>query len=334
MSEKIFALLLRLYPACFRARYGEESLQLLRDRLRDETGILARVRLVFDLLTDTAIALPRAHRLPIPAISAASAGSLNGLPSFSVLEPQSLRPAALVLASIIGITSAATFAVVLQYAGINHASRLAIVEQHAAAERRWTNGGFLGRPLPPPPPPPSYDMLETPMDPPPPSVSPHPASTSTSPANSTRSAPAARPAAIPGPSANNLQSGPARELTPIILVPVLGPETQTGPAIPLPALEKQLGIVPETTDRGPASRSPSRPTPVQPYANTGKRRSIVVLNPTTEPPPCPATTSETGSNSSINPASSAASARKSLPCSKSPKSPTASASPASAAAPK
>ncbi len=331
MSEKIFALLLRLYPAHFRARYGEESLQLLRDRLRDETGFLARLRLVFDLFTDTAIALPRIHSMP--AISAAVATS-SGLPSFSVLEPQSLRPATLVLASIIGISGCGTFAILLRYAGINHASRLAQIENRAAIERRWTNGGFLGTPMPPPPPPPSYDMLETPIDTPAPSASPHPARTSTSPANATRSAPAARLAPIPGPSANNLQPGPARELTPLIMVPVLGHETQTGPAIPLPALEKQFGILPETTSPVPANHTPSRATPAQPFAKPAGRRSIVVLNPTAELPPCPSTTSETGSNSSINPASSATSARKSPPCSKSRKSPTASANPASTAAPK
>lgn len=333
MSEKIFALLLRLYPAHFRARYGEESLQLLRDRLRDEPGLLARLRLWFDLLTDTAIALPRIHSMPAPALSAAAVAPSNGLPSFGVLEPQSLRPAALVLASIIGISGCGTFAILLRFAGINHASRLAQIEKRAAIERRWTNGGFLGRPLPPPPPPPSYDMLETPMDTSPPSISPHPA-TSASPANSTRSAPAATPAPIPGPAANNLQPGPPRELTPLIMVPVLGPETQTGPAIPLPALEKQFGILPETPSPVPANHAPSRATSAQPFAKPAGRRSIVVLNPSTERPPCPATTSETGSNSSINPASSAASARMSPPCSKSPKSPTASANPASIAAPK
>jgi hypothetical protein len=156
MSEKLFALLLRLYPAHFRSRFGEESLQLLRDRLRDERGLRARLLLAFDLLSDTALALPRAHRMPAPAIVPAAAASSSGPPSFRLLEAQSLRPSALFLASIIGFTAIATFAVLLRYAGINHASRLAIIEKHAAADRRFTNGGFLGKYVPPPPPPPSF----------------------------------------------------------------------------------------------------------------------------------------------------------------------------------
>ena len=325
MSEKIFALLLRLYPASFRAQYGDESLQLLRDRLRDETGILARLRLVFDLFTDTAVALPRVHRTPAPALSAAAA---SGLPSFAPLEPQSMRPAALVLAWIIGFTGLVTFGVMLRYAGINHASRLAIVEQRAAAQRRWTNGGFLGTPDPPPPPPPSYDMLQTPPDTPPATPLPQPTGVSPSPAPATRSAPATKPTPIPGHTANSPQTRQAQPPTPIIMVPVL-PGVHPPDAIPLPALEKQFGVVPL-----PARQSPSYAAPAQPFAKPTGRRSIVVMNPTAELPPCPSTTSETGSNSSINPASSAASAQKSHPCSKLPRSPTASASPASTVAPK
>jgi hypothetical protein len=38
MSEKIYAWLLRLYPSHFRDRYGEEALQLFRDRAAHERG--------------------------------------------------------------------------------------------------------------------------------------------------------------------------------------------------------------------------------------------------------------------------------------------------------
>src|SRR5579863_6039595 len=62
MSEKIFALLLRLYPAGFRRRYGEEATRLLRDRLNDERGFARRLRLWFDLLVDCATGLPQAYR--------------------------------------------------------------------------------------------------------------------------------------------------------------------------------------------------------------------------------------------------------------------------------
>src|SRR5215813_10551580 len=51
MSEKIFRLLVHLYPSHFRQEYGEEAVPLFRDRTRDETGVWPSVRLWFDLLT-------------------------------------------------------------------------------------------------------------------------------------------------------------------------------------------------------------------------------------------------------------------------------------------
>ena len=42
MSEKIYACLLRLYPARFREQYEAEALQLFQDRMRDERGLLAK----------------------------------------------------------------------------------------------------------------------------------------------------------------------------------------------------------------------------------------------------------------------------------------------------
>jgi hypothetical protein len=68
MSEKIYAWLLRLYPSHFREKYGEEALQLLRDRARDETGFLRTLRLWLDLLTDLVISIPREYRYVRPAL--------------------------------------------------------------------------------------------------------------------------------------------------------------------------------------------------------------------------------------------------------------------------
>ena len=38
MSEKIYGLLLKLYPGHFRRKYGDEALRLVRDRAHDEKG--------------------------------------------------------------------------------------------------------------------------------------------------------------------------------------------------------------------------------------------------------------------------------------------------------
>ena len=87
MSEKIYALLLRLCPSHFRVSYGEAALQLFRDRARDEKGFFPTVRLWLDLLADLAISVPREYRRVPQALLAASASQrLGGAPSFFVLE--------------------------------------------------------------------------------------------------------------------------------------------------------------------------------------------------------------------------------------------------------
>jgi hypothetical protein len=62
MSEKIYALLLKLYPARFRADYGASVMHLFRDRLREESGMLRRFRFWVDMITDLVISIPREHR--------------------------------------------------------------------------------------------------------------------------------------------------------------------------------------------------------------------------------------------------------------------------------
>jgi hypothetical protein len=72
MSENIYACLLRLFPSHFREDYGDEALQLFRDRVRDEKGFFLRVRLWLDLLADLAISVPRQYRYVRPALSGAA----------------------------------------------------------------------------------------------------------------------------------------------------------------------------------------------------------------------------------------------------------------------
>ena len=88
MSEKLYALLLRLYPARFRRNWEEDALQLFRDRLQDERGTFRRLRLWFDVLGDLAVSAPREHRrAPVAAPVQAEAHL------FQVLEMEPPRPA-------------------------------------------------------------------------------------------------------------------------------------------------------------------------------------------------------------------------------------------------
>ena len=85
MSERLYALLLHLYPTQFQARYADEAMELFRDRSRAETGPLRRLRLWFDLARDLILSLLQIHWQSHPAIPHPAAQALHGLPGFQVL---------------------------------------------------------------------------------------------------------------------------------------------------------------------------------------------------------------------------------------------------------
>jgi Clp amino terminal domain, pathogenicity island component len=61
MSEKIYAWMLKLYPARFRQEYEVSAMQLFRDRLRAERGFSRRLRFWLDVIADFVVSLPREH---------------------------------------------------------------------------------------------------------------------------------------------------------------------------------------------------------------------------------------------------------------------------------
>jgi hypothetical protein len=117
MSEKIYTLLLRLFPSHFRKEYGDDALQLFRDRARDEKGITPRLRLWFDLLADLAISVPREYFYAEPEFIAASGQRLNAGPSFYFMRHESPRPGALLLGTLLALTALATFSTFLSEGG-------------------------------------------------------------------------------------------------------------------------------------------------------------------------------------------------------------------------
>jgi hypothetical protein len=62
----------------------EDALQLFRDRLRDETGFLRRLRLWLDLFLDLAVSVPLQYASPERAFARASVPHTPGIPLFSV----------------------------------------------------------------------------------------------------------------------------------------------------------------------------------------------------------------------------------------------------------
>jgi hypothetical protein len=118
MSEKIYTWLLRLYPSQFREAYGEEALQLFRDRLRDEKGFFPRLRLWLDLLADLAISVPHQYLQFEPALGGSSAlQRLYGTPSFFVLGDESPRPGALFGGGVASLAALCAFSILLVHPG-------------------------------------------------------------------------------------------------------------------------------------------------------------------------------------------------------------------------
>jgi hypothetical protein len=102
MSEKIYIRFLRLFPPHFRGAYGEEALQLFRDRADHERGFFKRLRLWLDLLMDLAISLPGQYGRRPPAVLAQSSGDL---PSLGMIEDGLPRIDALLLGAVLSLAA-------------------------------------------------------------------------------------------------------------------------------------------------------------------------------------------------------------------------------------
>ncbi|MDR3742278.1 MAG: S41 family peptidase [Terracidiphilus sp.] len=139
MSEKIYALLLRLYPADFRRMYGDEALQLVRDRMRDEQGVWAKARLWWDLLADFAATAPREYgNVPAQLAGAAAGQRVGGGPSFWILEDEPMRAGTWVWASVFSLLLVGTSAVMMDHAGGHPLGSFRGAGRDAAGQVRWT----------------------------------------------------------------------------------------------------------------------------------------------------------------------------------------------------
>jgi hypothetical protein len=116
MSEKMYTRLLRLYPSSFRRLYEGEALQLVRDRLRDETGFFKRARLWWDLIADVLTGLTQAYRNSYAATEAASLSlNVEGVPSFKVLDKEPLERGSIVVGSTLSLAVLGVFGFVLSH---------------------------------------------------------------------------------------------------------------------------------------------------------------------------------------------------------------------------
>jgi hypothetical protein len=114
MSEKMYARLLRLYPLAFRKEYQSDALQLIRDRLRDETGFFNRARLWWDLATDILTGLPQAYGNSYARTeSAPLSANAQSVPSFRILDAEPLLPGSILIAASLSLVALAAFGYLL-----------------------------------------------------------------------------------------------------------------------------------------------------------------------------------------------------------------------------
>ena len=138
MSEKIYVLLLRLYPSHFREQYGAAALQLYRDRARDEKGFLSGLRLWTDLLADLVLSVPRQYLYVQPSFAGVARPHAPGMPSFFVLEGESLPAKQILLGGILSLAFLCVFWISLNSA-TKHTAQPAIAYRsspHHSASRQ------------------------------------------------------------------------------------------------------------------------------------------------------------------------------------------------------
>jgi hypothetical protein len=149
MSEKIYAYLLRLFPSHFRESYGDEVLQLFRDRARDERGFFPRVRLWFDLLADLAISVPRQYGYVRPALTGVAVQQRSeGAPAFFVIVDESPGPAALIFGCALSMVAVSLFFILLGHAGNRRPFRASAYQRVHATDSRPPAFGHATGPAP------------------------------------------------------------------------------------------------------------------------------------------------------------------------------------------
>ena len=149
MSEKIYACLLRLFPSHFREAYGDEALQLFRDRARDEKGFFPRVRFWLDLLADLAISVPRQYRYVRPALTGAALQQrLERAPVFFVLVDELPGLGALIFGSALSMMAISLFSISLGHAGNRRPPSASAYQQGQATDSRPSARGQATRQAP------------------------------------------------------------------------------------------------------------------------------------------------------------------------------------------
>ncbi len=116
MFEQLCTLLLRLYPAEFRRAYGDEAVELVRDRAQHERGLFRRVRLLMDLALDLTATALRGWQFSEPLIA-----HMEGSPRFDVIDRHAPRPEALVVGVLASTLMFSAFPLLFQPGAFHNA---------------------------------------------------------------------------------------------------------------------------------------------------------------------------------------------------------------------
>jgi hypothetical protein len=117
MSEKIYSLLFKLFPARFRARWQEDALELFRDRAGYERGFGPRLRMWFDILCDFAVSLPLAYMREREALAPVSAAARTPGPSFTLLDEKPIRSSAYFYGTLLSLAILTGIGFMAKHAG-------------------------------------------------------------------------------------------------------------------------------------------------------------------------------------------------------------------------
>lgn len=145
MSEKIYAVLFRLFPSRFRARWHDEAIELFRDRAGYERGFVARLRMWCDILCDFVVSLPLAYLRDRQTLAPAAAAAHHDVPTFTMLEEKPIRSSAYFYGTLLSLTF--LFAISLM---AKHAGHFPILKASAAAQASgvtldpWVTGNGSG----------------------------------------------------------------------------------------------------------------------------------------------------------------------------------------------
>lgn len=144
MSERVYALLLRLYPSSFRRFYGEEAMLLFRDRAGDERGLTARLRLWMDILADAWVSIPSEYGRTSAAMPCASTDGAESAMQLGALPSGAPSVHALLCG---GLVSLVLFGALFVWVG--HGRNYRLLHALPGPTKASLRSALISRPVPP-----------------------------------------------------------------------------------------------------------------------------------------------------------------------------------------